>query len=150
MLVALDLFTKKMAFVYLADIPGNRVEVLSIFNLVMVWNRGVSFGMFNNLENPQIVLSIITGLITIFLFSWLLKATSRYVANALTLIISGALGNIIDRVINGAVADFLDFHIGMYHWPAFNLADSFITVGAILLLFEELFLKLYQCYQKKS
>jgi signal peptidase II len=147
-MVALDLATKYWVFSYLANVPMRQVEVLPIFNLVVVWNRGISFGMFNSIPNAAIILTIVALCIVVFLCGWLAKANSKYIAIALTFVISGAFGNIIDRIINGAVADFLDFHIGLYHWPAFNLADSFVTVGAILLIFEELFLKIYKWYKK--
>ena len=100
----------------------------------MVWNRGVSFGMLNSIPNAPLVLSVLALCIVGFLFSWFLKTESKYIAVALSLVIAGAFGNIIDRMINGAVADFLDFHVSGYHWPAFNLADIYITIGIIMLI----------------
>ena len=147
-MVILDLASKYLVFNYLTSTATRQVEILPIFNFVMVWNRGISFGMLNNIPNAPLVLTIIAFLIVLFLLRWLLTTESKYIAISLTFIISGAFGNIIDRVINGAVADFLDFHIAGYHWPAFNLADSFVTIGAILLIFEDLFFKIYKCYKK--
>ena len=72
---------------------------------------------------------------------WLYCTQKLYMAWALGLIIGGAMGNLYDRIKNAAVADFLDFHIGMYHWPAFNLADSFVFIGVVLLLIEDLYLQ---------
>jgi signal peptidase II len=111
------------------------VEVLPFFNLVRVWNYGVSFGMFNTDAwfGPWLFV-IVAAAIVAALIAWLWRATSRLVAVALGLVIGGALGNIIDRITYGAVFDFLDFHVGDWHWPAFNLADSGITVGVALLL----------------
>ncbi|MBT4989442.1 MAG: signal peptidase II [Rickettsiales bacterium] len=148
LMVILDLASKYLVFNYLTSTATRQVEILPIFNFVMVWNRGISFGMLNNIPNAPLVLTIIAFLIVLFLLRWLLTTESKYIAISLTFIISGAFGNIIDRVINGAVADFLDFHIAGYHWPAFNLADSFVTIGAILLIFEDLFFKIYKCYKK--
>jgi signal peptidase II len=111
------------------------VEVLPNFNLVRVWNYGVSFGMFNTDASfgrwifVAVALAIVAALLT-----WLRRAGSRLIAVALGLVIGGAVGNIVDRVSYGAVFDFLDVHVGDWHWPAFNLADSAITIGVILLL----------------
>lgn len=120
--------------------PPQTIPVTSFFNLVMGWNRGVSFGMFNH--DSAINAWLFTGLalvIVVVLLVWLNKADRRLIGFAIGLIIGGALGNALDRLRFGAVADFLDFHIGGYHWPAFNVADSGITIGAALLLADALF-----------
>ncbi|MBL4693245.1 MAG: signal peptidase II [Magnetovibrio sp.] len=116
------------------------IEVTSFFNLVLAWNPGVSFGMFGSMGGygPW----ILTGLacvISVFLGVWLMKAENRQTAVSLGLILGGAAGNILDRVRFGAVVDFLDVHGMGYHWPAFNVADSGITVGAAILILESLF-----------
>lgn len=108
-------------------------------NLVRVWNSGVSFGMFNKIENSQLIFCLVQGLIALALTFWLFYNSKKYYAIALGLIIGGALGNFIDRLQNGAVADFLDFYIGQYHWPAFNLADSFVFIGVAILLLDDFF-----------
>ncbi len=111
------------------------IEVLPYFNLVRVWNYGVSFGMFNTDASygPWMFVAVALAIVAA-LFTWLWRADNRLVAVALGLVIGGALGNIIDRIRWMAVFDFLDFHVGDWHWPAFNLADSGITVGVVLLL----------------
>lgn len=116
------------------------IEVTSFFNLVMTWNRGVSFGIFNN-GGPwnAIALSALSIVIVAGLLVWLKRADNGLIALALGSIIGGALGNVIDRTRWGAVADFLDVHAFGWHWPAFNLADSAITIGAILLVLDSLF-----------
>lgn len=116
------------------------IEVTPFFNIVMAWNRGVSFGMFNNHGdyNP-VLLSALSLAIVVGLLMWLRKAEGPRQAATLGLIIGGALGNVIDRARFGAVADFLDFHLAGHHWPAFNIADSGIVVGAALLLVDALF-----------
>lgn len=120
--------------------PPKVVPITSFFNLVLTWNSGVSFGLFNdNSSLNAIVLSVLAITIVIFLFFWLRKAESVRMAGGVGLIIGGALGNVIDRGFHGAVVDFLDFHVNSLHWPAFNVADSCITVGAILLIFDSLF-----------
>ncbi|MDJ0948035.1 MAG: signal peptidase II [Alphaproteobacteria bacterium] len=120
--------------------PPRVIEVTGFFNIVMAWNTGVSFGMFAS-DSPYgrwalvaLALAISAGMAV-----WLLRAETRLQAAALGLVIGGALGNVIDRLRFGAVADFLDFHAGGYHWPAFNAADSAIAVGVALLLYDALF-----------
>lgn len=116
------------------------VEVTPFFNLVLTWNQGVSFGMFaHEAEYMPYVLSAVSVAITLFLLGWLRRADNRFVALCLGLVIGGALGNVIDRLLYGAVADFLDFHAFGFHFWAFNIADSGISVGVILLVIDGLF-----------
>ncbi len=117
--------------------PPRIIEVTPFFNLVMGWNTGVSFGIMT--ESNAIFLSLVALAVVAGLLVWLKKADRVLIALAIGLIIGGALGNVIDRLHYGAVADFLDFHLGGAHWPAFNVADSGITVGAAILLFDSLF-----------
>ena len=120
--------------------PPRIINVTPFFNVVLVWNRGISFGMFSNESMAGVwILSFLALIIVGFLFNWLRKAESKRVAISLGLIIGGALGNVIDRAVHSAVLDFLDFYVGSVRWPAFNAADSFITVGAILLILDSLF-----------
>lgn len=135
-----DLLSKSLIF-FLLEQQGSinpEIEIFSFFSLVKVWNRGISFGMFNNLENSQIIFVLLQGGIGLGLFFWLYRNEKPHFAYALGLIIGGALGNVIDRIWNGAVADFLDFHVATYHWPAFNLADSCIFIGVAILLLDDL------------
>ncbi len=116
---------------------GAVIVISPVFNLVRAWNTGVSFSMFNNYGSlGAILLSGVALVIVGFLFYWLKNETSRLAQVALGMIIGGAVGNVIDRVRLGAVFDFLDFHIGENHWPAFNLADSFICIGAAILILQ--------------
>ncbi|CAA7616290.1 Lipoprotein signal peptidase [Candidatus Terasakiella magnetica] len=119
-----------------------RIELTPFFDLVMAWNRGVSFGIGNN-GGPwnALILSGLAVVIVGLMLVWLRKAETPLLRLALGGIIGGALGNVVDRVRFGAVADFLDIHVGLYHWPAFNVADSAITVGAIVLVVDSLFAK---------
>lgn len=114
----------------------------SWFNLVKAWNTGVSFSMFNDLGGLGVfLLSFLALGIISFLVIWLKKEPSPLVRVALGFIIGGAIGNLIDRIRLGAVFDFLDFHIADAHWPAFNVADSFICIGAIIIIVHSLFNK---------
>ena len=120
--------------------PPRVIEITEFFNLVLVWNRGVSFGMLQSASIwGPILLGAVTVGIIVLLFFWLREAKTRLSVIALGLVIGGALGNLIDRVLHQAVVDFLDFHISGYHWPAFNVADSAITVGVICIIYESLF-----------
>jgi signal peptidase II len=113
------------------------IAVTPFFNLVMVWNKGVSFGLFSGHDQP-LILSMLALAICAILAAWLMKAHTRLVAFALGLVIGGALGNVIDRLRFGAVADFFDFYIGNAHWPAFNIADSCIFIGVVLLCIDSM------------
>ncbi|WP_136651115.1 signal peptidase II [Paracoccus aeridis] len=113
------------------------VEVLPILNLVLVRNRGISFGMLGGVM-PWWALTVVSLAIVAVLAAWLWRAQSRVLSVALGLVIGGALSNVLDRVRHGAVTDFLDFHFATHHWPAFNLADMAIVAGAALLLLDGL------------
>ena len=137
--IGVDQVTKWWILASVMD-PPRIINVTPFFNVVLVWNRGISFGMFSNESMAGVwILSFLALIIVGFLFNWLRKAESKRVAISLGLIIGGALGNVIDRAVHSAVLDFLDFYIGSVRWPAFNAADSFITVGAILLIVDSLF-----------
>lgn len=130
----LDQVSKMLVFGYLAE-QDSVVQVTSFFNLVPAWNTGVSFSMFNDLGGAGVyILSAFSLIVAGFLVYWLAKEKDRLMQVALGLVIGGAVGNVIDRLRIGAVFDFLDFHLSGYHWPAFNLADSFICIGAALII----------------
>ena len=121
--------------------PPRTVPVTPFFNLVLAWNRGISFGLF---DSQQIwigwLLVVIAVVIVVVLAFWLGRAESRLLAVALGMVIGGAVGNVVDRLrFGGPVMDFLDFHLFGYHWPAFNVADAAISVGAVALVLQSLF-----------
>ncbi len=122
--------------------PPRSIPVTDFFNIVMVWNRGVSFGLFDNdsVWTPMLLSLLAVG-ISIVLMVWLRRAEGKWLALGLGMVIGGAVGNVIDRAVWRAVFDFLDFHVAGYHWPAFNVADTAITVGVVLILTEGLFAK---------
>ncbi len=132
--VILDQITKLWA---LQNIFFNQniIKVSSFLNLSPVWNKGISFGMFSNLENINFFITILTLIIISILFFWFFKTVNFIQQVALIFIISGAIGNLIDRFKYNAVVDFIDFHINNLHWPAFNFADTYITIGAFIYLF---------------
>jgi signal peptidase II len=122
--------------------PENvRPVVLTPFlNFVMVWNEGVSFGLFDRGQDGALVLSALALAIVTGLALWLWQTRDRVLHLALPLIIGGAIGNVIDRLRFGAVADFIDLHVAGYHWPAFNLADSLIVIGAFTIVAASFFM----------
>jgi signal peptidase II len=137
-LLGLDQLTK-WAALHLLDLPARPIAVTPFFNLVMVWNRGVSFGMLDRLG--AVAPWLLSGLalaVVIGLLFWLRRSENAMMAIGLGLVIGGALGNVIDRLRYGAVVDFLDFHLAGWHWPAFNLADAGICVGAGLIVVDGL------------
>ncbi|MDC0989845.1 signal peptidase II [Rhodospirillales bacterium] len=138
-LIFLDQVTKWWIINYIMQ-PIKILPITPFFNIVLTWNSGISFGIFSNQGSfSVIILSTLATLIVFFLAVWLMKAVNKKLIIGLICIIGGAIGNIIDRVYHGAVIDFLDFHIKSYHWPAFNVADSCIFIGATLIILDSLF-----------
>ena len=120
--------------------PPTVIPVTPFFNIVIGWNRGVSFGMFNSDSGlNEWILPLVALVIVAVLAVWLIRAEKPVIALALGSVIGGALGNVIDRFHYGAVADFLDLYIAGYHWPAFNFADTGISIGAVILVVDSLF-----------
>ncbi len=139
LVVAADQATKSWVIGFFdgAGIPQR--PVTPFFNLVLAWNRGVSFGLFNRDSSWNVVLfSLLAAAIVATLLVWLWRSRSALVAAGIGFITGGAVGNVIDRLRLGAVTDFLDFYWGDWHFPAFNLADSAITVGVSLLVLDGL------------
>ena len=137
-ILALDQATKAWMIELVFD-PPRLIELAPFANLAPVWNRGISFGMLSGLPGSgPIVLSVLALAIAGALTAWLWRAQRLGLGLALGLVIGGALGNMIDRLRYGAVVDFLDFHVLGYHWPAFNVADSAITIGVFLMLLDTL------------
>ncbi len=125
--------------------PPRVIPLTPFFNLVLGWNRGVSFGLFNSDSTLNLwLLPLLALAIVVALLIWLRQVDGLLLGYAIGMVIGGATGNVIDRLFRNqqAVADFLDFHLAGYHWPAFNLADAGITVGATILIIDSLFTKL--------
>ncbi|MFM1891261.1 MAG: hypothetical protein RLZ44_338 [Pseudomonadota bacterium] len=121
--------------------PYDRVAVLPVFNLVLVFNEGAAFSFLSDAGGWQrYFFSALAAVVALALIVWLarLRRHERLLAVALALLLGGAVGNLIDRLWLGHVVDFLDFHWRGWHWPAFNLADSAITLGVALLLLDSL------------
>jgi signal peptidase II len=117
---------------------GERREITGFFNMVLVYNKGAAFSMFASADGWQTPLLILFAVVAAGIVSYLIvrNREKRVLCLGLALILGGALGNLIDRLRFGHVVDFLDFHAMGWHWPAFNVADSGITVGALLLILD--------------
>ena len=136
--LVLDQVAKWWIRVVVMDPPVD-IEVTPFFKLVLAWNRGISFSLFRS-DSPAgpwifvaIALAVVAGLVV-----WLARLDRAWPAVALGLVIGGALGNVADRIRFHAVVDFLYFHWGEYYFPAFNVADSAISVGVAVVLLESL------------
>ncbi|TMG79291.1 MAG: lipoprotein signal peptidase [Betaproteobacteria bacterium] len=134
--VLADQLTKAM--VLSRFVLGERLELTGFFNMVLVYNKGAAFSFLSDAAGWQTPLLIGFALVAIGIVGTLLVRSRgrRLLCSGLALILGGALGNLIDRLRYGQVVDFLDFHAGAWHWPAFNVADSAITIGAALLIIE--------------
>jgi signal peptidase II len=129
-----------MVFIeFLNGLNFEPIRITGFFNIVMVWNRGVSFGLFGSGEElTRWLLTFFAFAVSIGLVIWMRVQTKTMSVVALGLVVGGAVGNAMDRIVYGAVADFFDVHVAGYSWPAFNIADSAITVGVILLVLDAL------------
>jgi signal peptidase II len=134
----LDQLTKSAVTAHLA--PGEIVPVTGFFNLVLVFNTGAAFSFLAGASGWQRELFIAIGVVAATVIVFLLRRHARdaLFCAGLASILGGALGNLYDRVLLGKVVDFLDFHALGWHWPAFNVADSAITVGAALVILDTL------------
>ena len=125
------LFTKFLIQNYL--FLNQSIKINQFFDIVYVQNYGVSFGLFSR-EIPHWVLVLIALLVVILILFLMIISNKNLEKNAYFLIIAGAIGNIIDRILNSYVVDFISLHYEMFYWPAFNFADIYITIGIIMLL----------------
>jgi signal peptidase II len=116
------------------------VEIAPFFNMLLVYNHGAAFSLLSDAGGWQRGLFIAIAVVASVWIAWLLRrhGEDKLFCLALSLILGGALGNVIDRVVIGGVVDFLDFHAYGYHWPAFNVADIGISCGAALLVWDAL------------
>lgn len=132
--LAVDIVTKWL-ILNVVMVPPRTIEIAPFFNLTLGFNTGVSFGMFRELflDRP-LMLAGIKMVIVAGLLLWAMRTPKLSETVGLGLIAGGAVGNVVDRMRQGAVTDFLDFHLGDWHWPTFNMADVMITIGVVLLI----------------
>lgn len=137
--LALDQSSKWLALEKL--ILHEPMPLVPFLDLTLVYNRGAAFGFLSTASGWQNLFFIGIALVAIVVILYLLRrmgAKDRLLAAALALILGGAIGNLIDRLLYGYVVDFVDVYYGAWHWPAFNVADSAITVGAVLIVLDAL------------
>ncbi len=132
--VIIDQFSKNIIKNNIVAIDSG-LKIFDGFNIVYVENKGVSFGILAE-YNITFFLGVLSILISAYIVFLILKSKDGIERQSLALILGGALGNGFDRIINGYVVDFIDIYYHDYHWPAFNFADSFITVGAVIFFFK--------------
>jgi signal peptidase II len=135
-LVAVDQLTKAIILARFA--PGERLEVTGFFNLVLAFNKGAAFSLLAQAPGWQTPVLVAIALAAAAILSALIVRNlhKRLLCTGLALVLGGALGNLVDRLRLGHVVDFIDLHAAGWHWPAFNVADSGITVGAAILILE--------------
>jgi signal peptidase II len=133
-----DQFTKTLILGYYK--LGDSTYVLNFFNIVRAHNTGAAFSFLQNAGGWQRWLFTGIGVVATIFIIWMLRshAGQKLFAFALACILGGAVGNVVDRLMHGYVVDFLDFHLGGWHFPAFNVADSAITIGAACLILDEI------------
>ena len=137
LIVVVDYFTKQLALAVLGGQPP--VQVLPILDLRLILNAGAAFGMLGTAGGWQKYLFVtVAVLVSVFIaiVLWRGSAGSKWVAAALSLILGGAVGNLVDRVRWGYVVDYIYFTYGQWYWPAFNVADMAISVGAVMLVLD--------------
>ena len=133
----LDRLTK--FYVIYLDKINSSSEIFSskFLNIYLIWNEGIAFGLFSFNENNLYNLLTLFILIIIFVILYMVSKSNGFKKYSLLMILGGALGNVFDRIIYKSVPDFIDFHIGNFHWFIFNFADIFITIGVIFLIILE-------------
>ena len=118
---------------------GSEIYSSKFLNINLIWNEGIAFGLFSfDEKNLYNVLTLFIVIIILIIFFMFIKSIG-FKKYSLLIILGGALGNVFDRIFYKAVPDFIDFHVGNYHWFIFNIADIFITLGVIFMIFLEFF-----------
>ena len=137
----LDRLTKSLVLDFFENITTKQIYINHFINLLLIWNDGIAFGLLNFSDQKIYnLITIIIFFVSIIVFIIAIKSKT-YDAYFFSMIFGGAIGNLFDRVKYNAVPDFIDLHINNYHWFIFNVADIFISLGVICLIFDEIFLK---------
>ena len=140
LVIILDQLTKGWILSLFAERPpGDHIVLTPFFNLALTWNRGMSFGLFNSDASLNtIIFTALAAIVVAWLVLWLRRVENPILASGIGLVIGGAIGNVIDRLLRGAVVDFLDFHLAQWHFYVFNIADSAISIGVALMIIDSL------------
>jgi signal peptidase II len=142
LIVALIYFLDRLSKIYVIQLDknnfGSEIFNSSYLNIVLIWNKGIAFGLFSfNDTHLYNILSLIISIIIIIVIIMSLR-TQGFKRYSLLMVVGGAIGNLYDRIFFNAVPDFIDFHIGEFHWFIFNVADMFISLGVIFMILYEL------------
>jgi len=132
-----DLITKEIAFSMIIN-HGGTIDFGTFLSFTRVYNKGISFGMFNNMHHGAYIISTVTMLSILLILYIMVKSKNHFCKTQFSMIIGGAVANLYDRITIGSVRDFIDFHVYEYHWPAFNVADASICIGAMLVIANDL------------
>ena len=135
-----DRLTKLQVINLIGDLNNQQIYLTSFLNIYLIWNEGIAFGFFSFDENHLYNFLTLFILIIIFVILYMISKSSGFKKYSLLMVFGGALGNVFDRIMYKAVPDFVDFHVGNFHWFIFNLADVFISIGVIFMIIYELFL----------
>ena len=137
---SLDRISKTYVIDLFNETQFNEIYLSEFLNIYFIWNEGIAFGLLNfNEHSFYKIITLIITIVSIIIFIFAMK-TKNYKGYFFAIIFGGAIGNLYDRVRFSAVPDFIDLHIGNYHWFIFNVADIFISLGIICLIFDELFI----------
>ena len=137
---SLDRISKTYVINLFNETKFNEIYLTEFLNIYFIWNEGIAFGLLNfNEHSFYKIITLIITIVSIIIFIFAMK-TKNYKGYFFAIIFGGAIGNLYDRVRFSAVPDFIDLHIGNYHWFIFNVADIFISLGIICLIFDELFI----------
>ena len=138
--VFMDQLSKIFLINFLKSKPGYIIHINSFLDIVYTWNYGVSFGFFNKYQKYSNIIFLILNT-TLILYLMAIYLFDKNSSKVYLLIIGGGIGNLVDRILHGAVFDFIHFYYKDYHFPVFNIADSFISIGIFLFILEHLLLK---------
>ena len=141
LIFSLDRLTKFIVTNFTQNNDQYFIEVTSFLNFNLIWNKGIAFGLFSFNETTYYnYMTVLILIITLIVFYLMIKSHGKEKIGYL-MIVGGSLGNLFDRFMYSSVPDFIDIHINNYHWFIFNVADIFITMGVILLIYSEIYLK---------
>lgn len=142
--LAVDQWTKSLVEAHLASGPP-RVVIPGFLDLIYVRNSGIAFGLFAAGSNTTgVIILTLLGMVAlglVLLYFWKTPAENRWVLVSLSLILGGAVGNLLDRALSGSVTDFIEVYVGDFHWPTFNAADSAISIGIVMMAIDALWLQ---------
>ena len=145
LIVSIIFFLDRVSKIYIINLAEleNSLEIYinSYLNLYLIWNKGIAFGLFSFDESSVYNFVTILILVILLIILILIFKSETYKSYFYTIILGGALGNLFDRFYYSAVPDFIDLHINNFHWFIFNIADIFITLGILCLIYDEVFLE---------